>query len=80
MVVHEVYLAADDRLDTVPGARLVQLHRTVHHAMVGQPQGGLLELRSAFGERLDLAGAVEQGVLGVHVQVGAGGLGHRSAS
>ena len=72
MVVHEVDLAADDRLDAVLGARLVQLHRAVHHAVVGETEGGLLELRGALGERVDLAGAVEQGVLGVHVQMGAG--------
>ncbi len=59
VIVHKVDLAADDRLDAVLGARLVQLHRAVHHAVVGQSQGGLFELRGAGGERVDLAGAVE---------------------
>ncbi len=80
VVVHEIDLAADDRLDAVLGARLVELHRAVHHAVVGETEGGLLELRGALGEGVDLAGAVEQGVLGVHVQMGAGEVGHRSGS
>ena len=59
---------------------LVELDRAVHHAVIGEPEGRLLELRGALGERLDLARAVEQGVLGVHVQMGAGEVGHRCGS
>ena len=72
MVVDEVDLAAEDRLDVVLPASLVHLDRAVHHAVVGQPQRGLAELGGALGERLDLARAVEQRVLGVHVEMGAG--------
>ncbi len=80
VIVHEIYLAADDRLDAVLGTRLVELHRAVHHAVIGETECRLLELSGALGERVDLAGAVEQGVLGVHVQMGAGGVGHRCGS
>ena len=80
VIVHEIYLAADDRLDAVLSAGLVELHRAVHHAVIGETEGGLLELRGAGGERFDLAGAVEQGVLGVHMQMGAGEVGHRCGS
>ena len=73
VVVDEVDLAADDRLDAVLVARLVELDRAVHHAVIGEPQGRLVERRRALGERFDLARAVEQRVLGVHVQMGAGG-------
>ena len=72
MVVDEVDLTADDRLDAVLGAGLVQLDGAVHHAVVGEAEGRLVELRGARGERLDLARPVEQRVLGVDVQMGAG--------
>ena len=72
VVVDEVDLAADDRLDAVLRAGLVELDGAVHHAVVGQAERRLAELRGALRERLDLARAVEQRVLGVHVQVGAG--------
>ena len=48
----------------------------VHDAVVGQPERRLAEVRGALGERLDLARAVEQRVLGMDVQMGAGGGGH----
>ena len=72
VVVDEVDLTADDRLDAVLAAGVVQLHRAVHHSVIGQTERRLAELRGAGGEILDLAGAVEQRVLGVHVQMGAG--------
>ena len=75
-VVDEVRLEPQDRLDAVLAARLEELDRAVHHAVVGEPERRLLELRGAGGELVDLAGAVEQRVLGVDVQVGAGGRAH----
>ena len=57
----------------VLAGRLVVLDRAVHDAVVGQPERGLAEVGGALGERLDLARAVEQRVLGVDVQMGAGG-------
>ena len=75
-VVDEVRLEPEDRLDAVLLARLEQLDRAVHHAVVGEPERRLAELRGAGGELVDLARAVEQRVLGVDVQVGAGGRAH----
>ena len=72
-VVDEVGLEADDRLDAVLLGRLVELDRAVHHAVVGEPEGGLAEARGALGELVDLARAVEQRVLGVDVEMGAAG-------
>ena len=72
-IVHVVDLAAEDRLDPVPGARLVQLDGAVHHPVVGQAQRRLVERGRALGQSVDLARAVQQRVLGVDVQVGAGG-------
>src|SRR4029077_4249446 len=77
VILDEVYLAADDRLDAVLLARLVQLDGAVHHAVVGQAESRLAELRGARRERVDLARAIEQRVLGVHVEMGAGGRGPR---
>ena len=73
VVVDEIDLAAHDRLDPVPGAGLVQLDGAIHHPVVGEGEGGLLEGGRALDQAVDLAGTVEQGVLGVHVEMGAGG-------
>jgi hypothetical protein len=69
VVVDQVDLAAEDRLDALVPARLVELDRAVHDAVVGQPERRLAELGGALGEGLDVARAVEQRVLGVDVQV-----------
>ena len=68
-VVDQVGLEADDRLDPVLPAGLVEVDRAVHHAVVGQPQRRLPQRRGALGHRVDLAGAVEQRVLAVGVQM-----------
>ena len=75
-VVDQVDLAALDRLDPVLRAGLDQLDGAVHHAVVGQAQGGLAEGGGALRQRVDGARPVEQGVLRVDVQMGAGGGGH----
>ena len=74
VVVDEVDLAAHDRLDAVLAGGLVELDRAVHDAVVGQAEGRLAEVGGALGERVDLARAVEQRVLGVDVEIGAGEL------
>ena len=70
-VVDQVGLEPEDRLDPVRPAGLVVLDRAVHHPVVGEPERRHPELRRAGGHRLDLAGAVEQRVLAVDVQVNA---------
>ena len=72
VIVDEVDLAAEDRLDAVLCARAVELHHAVHDTVVGEPERGLIELGGALSERLDPACAIEQRVLGVDVQMGAG--------
>ena len=57
-------------------ACLLELDRAVHDPVIGEPEGRLPELGRAGGELLDLARPVEQRVLGVDVEVGAG-RGHR---
>ena len=68
-VVDEVGLEAGDRLDPVLLAGLVEVDGAVHHAVVGEPEGGLAHLRGARRHRVDLAGAVEQRVLAVGMQM-----------
>ena len=75
-VVDEVGLEAQDRLDVVLPAGLEELDRAVHHAVVGEAQRGLPELGRAGGELVDLAGAVQQRVLRVDVQMCDGGRAH----
>ena len=76
VVLDDVRLTAEDRLDAVLAAGREQLDGAVHHAVVGQPQGRLAERRRALGQLVDLARPVEQRVLGMDVEVGAGGA-HR---
>ena len=75
-VVDVVGLEADDRLDAVLLGRLHELHRAVHDAVVGEADGGLAERRRAGGQRVDLAGAVQERVLRVDVEVCAAGGAH----
>ena len=75
-VVHEVGLEAQDRLHAVLAARLVELDRAVQDAVVGEPQRGHAELGGAGRELLDLAGAVEQRILGMDVQMDGAGRAH----
>ena len=73
-VVDEVGLEADDRLDPVLLAGLVEVDGAVHHAVVGEAQRRLPQLGGAGRHRVDLAGAVEQRVLAVGVEVDGGGV------
>ena len=77
-VVDEVGLEADDRLDPVLAAGLVEVDGAVHHAVVGEAERGLSELRGAGRHRVDLAGAVEQRVLAVGVEMDGRRRAHRS--
>ncbi len=72
VVLDDVRLAPEDRLDVVLAAGGEKLHGAVHHAVIGQRQRRLSERRGPLGQLLDLARPVEQRVLGVDVEVGAG--------
>ena len=75
-VVGDVDLAAEDRLDARLGRVAVELDRAGHGAVVGEPDRGHLELGGAGRERGNPAGPIEDGVLGVDVQVDELRLGH----
>jgi hypothetical protein len=76
VVVDEIHLAADDRLDPRLARSLVELDRAVHHAVVGQRERRLAESGRTLDQACDLRRTVEQRVLGVNVKMCAGGLGH----
>jgi hypothetical protein len=64
-----IRLHPDDRLDALLLRLLVKDPRPVHHAMVRQGDGRLLELLRTTDEVSDAIGAVEKGVLGMAVQM-----------
>ncbi len=76
LVVDEVDLAADDRLDAVLAGGEVVLDGAVHDPVVGETQRRLAERRRPRGEGIDLARPVQQRVLRMDVKVRAGGDGH----
>ena len=75
-VVGDVDLAADDGLDSLVPGRLVEVDRAGERAVVGERDGRHLELGGALREVRDPAGAVEDRVLGVDVEVDEGRFGH----
>ena len=68
-VIDEISLEAGDRLDPLLLAGLEEIDGAVHHPVVRQSQSGLPHLRRPCRHRVDLAGAIEQRVLAVGVQV-----------
>ena len=75
-VVADVDLAADQRLDAGLLRVLVELDGAGERAVVGESDGGHLELGGAGGEVRDPAGPVEDRELGVDVEVDERCLGH----
>jgi hypothetical protein len=65
----EVEFAADEGLDAGVLGGLVELDRAVEIAMVGQRERGHAEFLGAAHETIDPAGAIEQAVVGVDVEV-----------
>ncbi len=77
VVVRHVGLGADDRLDALAPALLVELERAVHVAVIGDADGGL-PVGDRLGDQLvEARRAVEHRELGVDVEV-AERFGHGS--
>lgn len=76
MIINEVDLTAEDGLDALFLAGLVEVDGTVHNAVVGETQRRLTKLRGPRGKVFDVTRAIEQRVLGVDVEVDCGGA-HR---
>ena len=62
-------LTADDGLDARFLGRLVKLYAPVHHAVVGAGNGGLTALLHPVHQLVDAAGAVQQAILRMDVEV-----------
>ena len=62
-------LAADDGLDSGGLAGLVEGHRAVHDPMVGDGDGGLTHVPGGLRQLVHPAGAVQQGVFRMHMQM-----------
>src|SRR5581483_1421956 len=71
-VFGDIDLAADHRLHALLARLAVELDRAGERAVVGQRDRGHLELCGALGEPRDAAGAVEDRVLAVDVEVDEG--------
>ena len=67
-----INLAANDGLDPRPLAGPVEVHRTVHHPVVGDGHGGLTQFLHPLHQLFDAAGAVQEGVFGMEMQMGKG--------
>ena len=75
LVLAHVELAAEDGLDALLLGGVEEVDGAVDVAVVGHGHGFLAEFGDAVDEFLDVAGAVEQGVFGVQMEVGE--FGHR---
>ena len=71
-ILDKVGLEPNDWLYSVLAAGLIKVDGPVHHTVIGEAKGGLIELCCSRRHRLNLAGTIEQGVLTVGVQVGGG--------
>ena len=74
----DVDLAAEDRVDAALAGGVVEHHRREHVAVLGDSQRRHLQRRCLIEQLVDAAGAVEQRVLGVQVEVDE--LTHRRGS
>ena len=75
-----VDLAADDGLDPLRLAGLVEVHHAVHHPVVGDGHGRLAQLLHPLYQQGNAAGPVQQGELGMHMQMDKGHGGASSFS
>src|SRR5690348_11939417 len=73
----DVHLAAEDRLDAFLLRMVVEHDRREHVAMLGHRQRRHIELRRLIEQFVDAAGAVEQRILGVQMEMNE--IGHGSA-
>ncbi len=70
----DVQLAAQDRLHPAPLAGRVEVHAPEEIAVVGERDGGEAEVLGLLDELLEARGAIEEAVLGMHVQVNEVGV------
>ncbi len=65
----DVHLAADDRVDALAQARLVEVHHTIHCPMVGDGAGIHAHPLDLFDQVADAARAVQKAIFAVNVKM-----------
>ncbi len=78
-LLRNVDFAADDGLDSLGFGGVIELHRAEEIAVIGHGDGGHFLLRDDVHQLVDFAGAVEQGIVGVVVQMNEWIFGHRQS-
>ncbi len=69
-VLADVEFAAEDGLDSLLLHGVEEVDGTEDVAVVGHRGGGLADFVEVFGKLVDVAGAVEEGVISVEMKVG----------
>ena len=69
VIGHDVGLEPHDGRDAALGRLAVQLHRAAHHAVVGERHCALPEFLHAIKQARDLAGAIEDRIIRVDMEV-----------
>ena len=65
-----IHLTANDRLDARGFGCIIKGNAAVHNAVVGNGNGGLAQLFDMVKQAVNTAGAIQQAVLSMQVQVG----------
>ena len=65
----DINLAADDGFDALFPRRLVEINHPVHGAVVGDGEGGKFQFMGLVHQPVQPAGAIEQGILGVQMEM-----------
>ena len=65
----DIHFAADDGLDALFTGRLVKINRAIEHAVVGDGQRGKFQFMGLFHQPVQTAGAIEQRILGVQMEM-----------
>ena len=69
VLLADVQLAPEDRLDPLLLGRVRKMHRAIDIAVIGHRDRRLTQLFHAGHKFLDVAGAVEHGIVGMQVQM-----------
>ena len=70
VIGHDVRLKADDRRDPALSGLFEEFDRAAHHAVIGQRDCRLADLFDPVEQPPDLAGAIQNRVVGMDVKVG----------
>src|SRR5580704_15542562 len=65
----DIDFAADDGFDALVAGGLVKINGAIEDAVVGDGKSGELEFVGTLHEPVEPAGAIEQGILGVQVEM-----------